>query len=90
MFLRWYKKDLGKSTPLPIYAIDSNSGFSDFDDNIVLMKMGKYMEKMMVEEAHEFTSKYVINDATGKVAWETPSEPEYYNYSVCGRTLLRS
>ena len=54
------------------------------------MKMGKYMEKMLVEDADQFRSNYIIDEATGRAKSVGVPDEEYYNYSICGWTLLRS
>ena len=55
VFLRQIRKD-GKS----VYAVDGDSGFTE-QSNLVLLKMGKYMEKMFTTEA-DFFNDYFVND----------------------------
>lgn len=71
-----------------MWAIDADQGFVE-KQNLVLLKMGKYMEKMLQSPAKEFRGRYLIKeDKTG-----SPTEqdaPDYYNYSKTGQLLLRS
>lgn len=43
-----------------LFSLDGDDGF-EAKQNIVLMKMGKYMEKMMTTEADEFMRYYVLD-----------------------------
>jgi len=68
------------------YAIDSDSGFSE-PSNMVLLKMGKYMEKMIQYDADEF------REITGLKPGTTPQkddEEDYFKYSLFNNILLRS
>lgn len=48
-----------------LWSIDGDSGF-DEPGNVVLLKMGKYMEKMLTTEAEEFNNFYVLDMMTNK------------------------
>ena len=48
-----------------LWSIDGDSGFGDEPDNLVLLKMGKYMEKMLTTEAQEFNDYFVLDPTTG-------------------------
>lgn len=75
-----------------LYAIDSDSGFSE-PSNIVLLKMGKYMEKMIQNDANDFRGKYIIDPETGKTrvpVTEEDLEEDYFKYSTFNSMLLRS
>jgi len=48
-----------------VYAVDSDSGFTE-QSNIVLLKMGKYMEKMFTTDADYFNDHYVLDLKTNK------------------------
>ena len=43
-----------------IYSVDGDSGFTE-PSNVVLLKMGKYMEKMLTTD-HEFFNDHYVND----------------------------
>lgn len=43
-----------------VYAVDGDSGFTE-QSNVVLLKMGKYMEKMFTTEAEYFNDHYVLD-----------------------------
>jgi len=60
IFLRQVQRN-GKS----VFAIDSDSGFAE-QNNIVLLKMGKYMEKMFTTDADFFNDHYVLDMHTNK------------------------
>lgn len=72
-----------------LYAVDSDSGFSE-PSNVVLLKMGKYMEKMLQCEADDFRGKYIIDPQTGKPKKEASQELDYFKYSRMNSMLLRS
>lgn len=48
-----------------LYAIDGDSGFIE-PGNVVLLKMGKYMEKMLTTDAKYFNDHYVLDLKTNK------------------------
>ena len=70
-----------------MYAIDSDQGFNA-KQNLVLLKMGKYMEKMMQMEADEFKGQYIIDPETGKAQVPAEQEEDYYNYATHGNFML--
>lgn len=56
-----------------VYAIDGDSGFTE-QSNIVLLKMGKYMEKMFTTDADVFNDHFVLDLHTNKPKVEFTSE----------------
>ena len=48
-----------------VFSVDGDSGFME-PSNMVLLKMGKYMEKMMTTPADEFNDHYVLDLRTNK------------------------
>jgi Mitochondrial protein Pet127 len=48
-----------------IYSVDGDSGFIE-PSNVVLLKMGKYMEKMLTTPAQFFEDHYVLDPRTNK------------------------
>ena len=48
-----------------LYSVDGDSGFIE-PSNIVLLKMGKYMEKMLTTDAKYFMDHYVLDLKTNK------------------------
>ena len=70
-----------------IWSINSTPDFGK-KSNEVLMKMGKYMEKMMQLPAHEFRKKFLIQNTEAQDL--PPVEEDYYNYSSFGNFLMRS
>jgi hypothetical protein len=76
-----------------LFSIDSDSGFTE-SSNEVLLKMGKYMEKMFTTDADYFNLHYVLDPLTGKP--KPGAEPDknvqedYYRYMKVGKMLLRS
>ena len=86
VFLREIDKDA------QLFAVDSDSGFLE-QGNIVLMKMGKYMEKMLTTEAKHFNDHYVLDPKTNKP--KKPLDPsaideDYFRYMRSGKMFLRS
>lgn len=61
IFLREVDRVEGKK----IYSIDGDSGFIE-PSNLVLLKMGKYMEKMMTMDSKYFTDHFVKDLKTNK------------------------
>ena len=43
-----------------MYSVDGDKGFSE-QSNVVLLKMGKYMEKMLTTESDYFNDHYVLD-----------------------------
>jgi hypothetical protein len=79
-----------------IYSIDSDKGFTD-PTNTVLLKMGKYMEKMFTTESQYFNDYFVLDLKTNKPKKAlTPemlaelSQSDYFRYMRSGKMLLRS
>ena len=56
-----------------VYAIDGDSGFTE-QSNIVLLKMGKYMEKMFTTDSDVFNDHFVLDLHTNKPKVEFTSE----------------
>ena len=48
-----------------LYSIDGDSGFIE-PSNIVLLKMGKYMEKMLTTDSKFFNDHFVLDLKTNK------------------------
>ena len=48
-----------------VFAVDGDSGFTE-QSNVVLLKMGKYMEKMLTTESEFFNDYYVLDLKTNK------------------------
>ena len=48
-----------------LYAVDSDAGFAE-PSNEVLLKMGKYMEKMFTTDVDFFNDHYVLDLETHK------------------------
>ena len=48
-----------------LYAVDGDAGFNE-PSNEVLLKMGKYMEKMFTTDADFFNDHYVLDLNTNK------------------------
>ena len=69
------------------YSIDKNSIFDDKNE-IVLLKMGKYMEKLFTCSKTEFESRYVKKD--GKKPETFKDEGDYFNFVSYDKILLRS
>ena len=65
IFLRQITDARGNS----VYAIDSDSGFTE-QSNEVLLKMGKYMEKMFTTDCDTFNELFVLDPKTNKPARE--------------------
>ena len=56
-----------------IYSIDGDSGFIE-PSNVVLLKMGKYMEKMLTTPSTFFDDHYVLDPRTNKPRKEIKME----------------
>ena len=79
-----------------LYAIDSDAGFGE-PSNTVLLKMGKYMEKMFTTDADFFNDHFVLDLVTNKPRIDmTPEmidqlrEEDYFRYMMVGKMFLRS
>lgn len=79
-----------------LWAIDGDSGF-DEPSNIVLLKMGKYMEKMLTVPAQEFNNYFVLDFLTNKPKMQLSEEQkaaylqeDYFRYMRSGKMMLRS
>jgi hypothetical protein len=69
------------------YSIDKNSMF-DTKEEIILLKMGKYMEKLFTCKKEDFQKKYLkIN---GKIPLSIIDEGDYFNFVSYDKILLRS
>jgi len=69
------------------YSIDKNSIFESKNE-IILLKMGKYMEKLFTCSKAEFESRYVKKD--GKKPESFKDEGDYFNFVSYDKILLRS
>lgn len=79
-----------------VFSIDSDSGFME-PSNMVLLKMGKYMEKMMTTPHEEFNDYYVLDLRTNKPKRDLTEEmkqemlqEDYFRYMRSGKMFLRS
>jgi hypothetical protein len=74
-----------------LFSIDSDSGFTE-SSNEVLLKMGKYMEKMFTTDADYFNQHYVLDPVTNlpKPGAKPAVGEDYYRYMKAGKMLLRS
>jgi len=79
-----------------LYAIDGDAGFGE-PSNTVLLKMGKYMEKMFTTDSDFFNDYFVLDLNTNKPRIElTPEmivdlrEEDYFRYMMVGKMFLRS
>lgn len=79
-----------------LWAIDGDSGF-DEPGNVVLLKMGKYMEKMLTVPAAEFNDFFVLDLMTNKPKMELSEaqkeafmQEDYFRYMRSGKMMLRS
>ena len=79
-----------------LYAVDGDAGFNE-PSNEVLLKMGKYMEKMFTTDADFFNDHYVLDLNTNKSKVEFSEEQkkefeqdDYYRYMMAGKMFLRS
>ena len=75
-----------------LFAVDSDSGFME-EGNIVLLKMGKYMEKMLTTDWRYFNDHFVLDLKTNKPV--KPLDPslvdeDYFRYMRSGKMFLRS
>jgi Mitochondrial protein Pet127 len=61
IFLRQLPTDNGSD----LFSIDSDSGFTE-SSNEVLLKMGKYMEKMFTTDADYFNKHFVLDPTTNQ------------------------
>jgi len=52
--------------------------------------MGKYMEKMLQNDADEFKDMFIIDPKTNEAKKKPDVEEDYYNYSRIGNFLMRS
>ena len=79
-----------------LYSIDGDSGFIE-PSNLVLLKMGKYMEKMLTTDWKHFNDHYVLDLKTNKPKVEMCEEErnrlrgrDYFRYMRSGKLFLRS
>mmetsp|Transcript_31099 Transcript_31099/g.47499 ORF Transcript_31099/g.47499 Transcript_31099/m.47499 type:complete len:411 (-) Transcript_31099:17-1249(-) len=90
IFLKEVDRDSG------LFSIDSDSGFLE-EGNIVLLKMGKYMEKMLTTDWRYFNDYYVLDLKTNKPKFSLTNaqkkelaEEDYFRYMRSGKMFLRS
>lgn len=69
------------------YSIDKNSLFESKNE-IILLKMGKYMEKLFTCNKSDFEARYIIKD--GKKPLTFNDEGDYFNFVSYDKILLRS
>lgn len=79
-----------------VYAVDGDSGFSE-QSNLVLLKMGKYMEKMFTTDSDYFNDYFVLDTVTNKPKKQLTKQmlkqlhqEDYFRYMKAGNMLLRS
>jgi len=79
-----------------MWSIDAEKEIG-MPSNYVLLKMGKYMEKMLTTDHQEFRDCYLLNPKTNKPnkplkfnSNGTTAEEDYYNYMKVGKIFLRS
>jgi hypothetical protein len=79
-----------------LYSIDGDSGFIE-PSNIVLLKMGKYMEKMLTTDSKFFNDHFVLDLKTNKPKKQMTKEQieelrdeDYFRYMRSGKLFLRS
>ena len=79
-----------------LYSIDGDSGFIE-PSNVVLLKMGKYMEKMLTTDWKYFNDHYVLDLKTNRPKVEMSREDkdklyeeDYFRYMRSGKLFLRS
>jgi CRISPR/Cas system CMR-associated protein Cmr3 (group 5 of RAMP superfamily) len=76
-----------------MYSVDGDSGFIE-QSNIVLLKMGKYMEKILTTDSDFFKENFMIKP--GQKAEEVGVDGkdlydiDYYRYLKSGNLMLRS
>lgn len=97
VFMRQMKKHKN-SLPgdAPLFAIDSDAAFGEAS-NLVLLKMGKYMERMFTTDSAEFNDYFVLDLATNKPRVNLTPEKlaeitteDYFRYMMAGKMFLRS
>jgi hypothetical protein len=79
-----------------LYSVDGDSGFIE-PSNVVLLKMGKYMEKMLTTKKQFFEDHYVLDSRTNQPRKQLQMGPnssayeeDYFRYMKSGNLLLRS
>jgi len=77
-----------------MFSVDGDSGFME-QSNLVLLKMGKYMEKMFTTDVDFFNDHYIVDSKTGKPNKPVPEgsdlrDEDYYRYMRAGKMMLRS
>jgi len=75
-----------------LYSVDGDSGFVE-PSNVVLLEMGKYMEKMLTTDHEYFNDHYVLDLETNKPKKQMEGsgyEHDYFRYMRVGKIMLRS
>jgi len=79
-----------------LFSIDGDSGFTE-PSNVVLLKMGKYMVKMLTTDMDEFNDHFVLDLMTNKPKIKFTEEQrkellqeDYFRYMRSGKMMLRS
>ena len=89
VFLNMLDKEQG------LYSVDGDAGFQE-EENIVLLKMGKYMESMCCFDHEFFKDHFILDLETNqprKPLTQTPEQlwqGDYFRYAKVGRSLMRS
>ena len=91
-----FLRQLATEDQRQLFAIDSDAGFSE-PSNTVLLKMGKYMEKMLTTDADFFNDHFVLDLETNKPRFDMTEEmvdelreEDYFRYMMVGKMFLRS
>jgi len=60
--------------------------------NVVLLKMGKYMEKMLTSNVKDFEEQFLLDPATNepKNDFKASQEEDFFRYMRCGNVMMRS
>lgn len=77
--------------PNGTYGINNNSVFETREE-FILLKMGKYMEKLFTSQPEEFEAKYLKSKSisTDEVNQVMEKEVDYFKFIRYGKILLRS
>ncbi len=70
------------------YALSKNSLFASKDE-FILLKMGKYMEKIFTSSPDEFKERYMKNNKSGSATVDLKDD-DFFNFVKYDKFLLRS
>jgi hypothetical protein len=71
------------------YTINKNSMF-DNPNEIILLKMGKYMEKLFTSSTDDFKKKYIKSQSNSQLKLDDSSDEDYFKFISYDKFLLRS